>query len=81
MVMKRYEGKPAESPMLYSGTMVRAILDDIKTKTRRIANPQPSSIEVQHMEGGMVGVVWQDAKKRTYRAGTADAGRAPDDDK
>ncbi|UGA37761.1 hypothetical protein JOS77_28070 [Chromobacterium haemolyticum] len=34
-----------ERPMLYTGAMVRAVLADAKTMTRRIIKPQPDVTE------------------------------------
>lgn len=35
------ENSKIERPVIFSGPMVRAVLDDLKTNTRRVMNPQP----------------------------------------
>jgi len=58
----------SERPLLMQGDMVRATLDERKTNTRRVINPQP----VNEQKDVPWGWAWRKNKKRWF-AGVTEA--------
>src|SRR5690242_8578818 len=56
-----------ETPILFSGEMVRALLEDRKTQTRRVVKPQPD--DVSPVMPGCLQLLW-DGKHDQYARGT-----------
>lgn len=52
-----------ERPLIFSGEMVKALLEDRKTQTRRIVKPQPSPESVMHCN---YGVGWSESLRCPY---------------
>lgn len=73
-----------ERPILFSGPMVRAILDDRKTQTRRVVHPQPSwrTKGPRHRLGDVYPWSWRlvarEEEIRAYRSFACPYGRPGD---